>query len=252
VSAKEEKMRRFVVALLGAAALSGAALAADMPVKAPARIIPLPVPVYNWTGCYIGGHAGGGWGRIEWTNTANSTTFGDLSPGNGFTQTKSGFIGGGQSGCNYQINQWVFGIEGTFAGTSIKGDVANTTFGAGDDLFSTKINSIATVVGRIGYAFNNWLPYIKGGYAGADVKFSVSDSVGPFTGSGSETKWLSGWTFGGGLEYGLTPNWILGVEYDYIGLQTKSYNVSGTSAGVYSFDVKPSIQQVVARVSYKF
>jgi outer membrane immunogenic protein len=245
-------MRRFVVALLGLSAMSGAAIAADMPAKAPARILPPPILVYNWTGCYIGGHAGGGWGRTEWTNTANTTTFGDLSPGNGFTQTKSGFVGGGQIGCNYQINQWVFGIEGTIAGTSIKGDVANGTFGAADDVFSTRIDFIATVVGRIGYAFNNWLPYIKGGYAGADVKFSVNDTVAPNIGSGSETNWLSGWTIGGGLEYGITPNWIVGVEYGYIGLQTKSYNVAGTATGVYSFDVKSNIQQVVARLSYKF
>jgi outer membrane immunogenic protein len=84
------------------------------------------------------------------------------------------------------------------------------------------------------------------------VKFSVNDTVAPNTGSGSETSWLSGWTVGGGLEYGITPHWIVGVEYDYIGLQTKSYNVAGTSAGVYSFDVKSNIQQVVARLSYKF
>ncbi len=244
-------MRRFVVALLGTTVLGfGAAQAADMPVKAPIKAPP-PIVMYNWTGCYIGGHAGAGWARTEFTNTANTTAFGDLGPGEGFTTTKSGFVGGGQLGCNYQVNQWVFGIEGTFAGSTIKGDVANTTFGAGDDVFNVKINSIATVTGRLGYAFNNWLPYIKGGYAGANVKFSVDDTVGT-TGSGSETKWLSGWTVGGGLEYGLTRNWILGIEYNYIDLGTKSYNVAGSAAGVYTFDVKPRIHEVLARVSYKF
>lgn len=245
-------MRRLIVALLGVTVLgSVTANAADMPTKAPVVRAP-PVVMYNWTGCYIGGHVGGGWARTEWTNTANTTLFGDLSPGNGFTQTKSGFIGGGQLGCNYQVNQFVFGIEGTFAGSTIKGTLNNTTFGAGDDIFENKVNSIATVTGRIGYAFNNWLPYIKGGWAGANNKFSVSDTAGANQGSGSETKWHNGWTVGAGLEYGLTPNWILGIEYDYIGLQSKSYNVAGASAGVYTFDVKPRIHEVLVRLSYKF
>lgn len=244
-------MRRFVIVLLAATAFgSAAANAADMPIKAPIKAP--PVVMYNWTGCYIGAHVGAGWARTEWTNTANTTAFGDMVPGQGFTQTKSGFIGGGQLGCNYQVNQFVFGIEGTFAGSSIKGTLNNTTFGAADDVFETKINSIATVTGRIGYAFNNWLPYIKGGWAGANNKFSVSDTVGANQGSGSETKWHNGWTVGGGLEYGLTPNWIIGIEYDYIGLQSKNYNVAGSAAGVYAFDVKPRIHEVLVRLSYKF
>jgi len=243
-------MRRFVLAMLSATAMSAAAGAADLPVKAPVAPI---VTHYNWTGCYIGGHAGAGWARTEWTNTADTTAFGDLVPGNGFTQTNSGFVGGGQLGCNYQVNQWVFGIEGTFAGSTIKGDLTNTVFGAGlDDVFTNRINSIATVTGRLGYAWNNWLLYAKGGYAGASVKFSVSDTAGANQGSGSQTHWHNGWTVGAGLEYGLTPNWILGLEYNYIGLQTKSYDVAGASAGVYTFDVKPRIHEVLARLSYKF
>jgi outer membrane immunogenic protein len=243
-------MRRFVVALLSATVLSAvAANAADLPVKAP---VYKAAPLYNWTGCYIGGHAGAGWGRTEWTNTQDTTAFGDLTPGQGFTQTKGGFVGGGQLGCNYQVNQWVFGLETTFAGTSIKGSLNNTSFGTSDDVFSTQVNSIFTLTGRLGYAINNWLPYIKGGYAGANNKFGVSDTSGANQGSGSETKWHNGWTFGAGLEYGLTRNWIVGIEYDYIGLQSKNYAVQGASAGVYAFDVKPRIQEVLLRVSYKF
>jgi len=242
-------MRRLFVALLATGALSVAAQAADMPVKAPYR--PAPVMLYNWTGCYIGAHIGAGWNRTEWTNTANTTAFGDLSPGDGFSQTNTGFIGGGQLGCNYQVENWVFGIEGTFAGSTINGTLNNTTFGTADDVFDTHINTIATVTGRVGYAFNNWLPYIKGGYAGADVKFGVSDTAGANQGSGSETKWHNGWTIGGGLDYGLTPNWIIGVEYDYISLETRNYDVGG-GAGVYTFDVKPQIHEFLVRGSYKF
>jgi opacity protein-like surface antigen len=44
----------------------------------------------------------------------------------------------------------------------------------------------------------------------------------------------------------------LGLEYDYIDLQTKNYNVAGSAAGVYAFDVHPQIHEILARVSYKF
>jgi outer membrane immunogenic protein len=243
-------MRRFVVALLGVTALSAtAANAADLGLKVPLRTAPAAV-AYNWTGCYLGGHAGGGWSVTNWTNTTNSTAFGDLAPGQGYRQTDGGFVGGGQIGCNYQVDHWVFGIEGTFAGSTFKGDVANTVFGVADDIFTTKIESIATGTGRVGYAWNNWLLYAKGGYAGGEVRFSVSDTVG-ITGAGSGSNWQNGWTVGGGVEYGLTPNWILGVEYDYVDLLTKSYDVGG-GAGVYAFDVHPQIHEILARLSYKF
>jgi outer membrane immunogenic protein len=243
---RRKTMRRVVAAFVGVTALSVVAKAADLP-RAP-LYTPPPMPVaYNWTGCYLGVHAGGGWSVTDWTNTTNTTAFGDLAPGQGYRQTNSGFIGGGQVGCNYQIDSWVLGLEASFAGTSVKGDVNNTAFGAANDVFTARINSLLMVTGRVGYAFDNWLVYAKGGYAGADVNFSVTDPAG----SGNASSWQSGWTVGGGVEYGITRNWIVGVEYDFIDLSSKNYNVSG-GAGTYAFDVQPQIHQVVARLSYKF
>ncbi len=244
-------MRRFVLALLSATAVGAvSANAADLPVKAPP---PVPVvTVYNWTGCYVGAHLGGGWANTSWTNTANTTAFGDMSAGDNLSETNGGFIGGGQLGCNYQMQNFVFGIEGTLAGSTIKGDTNNTVFGAADDVFTNEVTVIATVVGRLGYAWDNWLVYAKGGYAGGEVKFSVSDSVAPSTGAGSDSSWQSGWTVGGGVEYGLTRNWIFGLEYNYLDLGTTNYQVSGSAATSYAFDVKTHIHEVVARVSYKF
>jgi outer membrane immunogenic protein len=246
---RRRNMRRVVIALLGVTALSVAANAADLPVRAPFAPAPVAAP-FTWTGCYLGGHAGAGWAYTNWSNTTNTTAFGDLAAGQGYSQTNAGFVGGGQIGCNYQALDWVFGVEGTFAGSTIKGNVNNTLFGVADDVFTTKIDSIATATGRLGYAWNNWLFYGKVGYAGGEVKFSVSDTVG-ITGSGSSSNWQNGWTVGGGVEYALTANWIAGVEYDYIDLLTKSYDVGG-GAGVYAFDVHPQIHQVLARLSYKF
>jgi outer membrane immunogenic protein len=249
-------MHYFRIAALATVAVTGfsfVASAADMPTKAPVYRAPMAT-TYNWSGCYIGLNAGGGWARTEFVNTVNTTDFGHLLPGEGFAYSYDGFVGGGQIGCNYQVNQWVFGVEGTFDGSSIKGDANNLAI-LNDDIFTTKISSLATVTGRIGYAWNNVLLYAKGGYAGARVQFSVSDTCcvdgsSPM-GAGSQSDWQSGWTIGGGLEYGLTPNWIIGAEYNYIDLGTATYEVGG-GLGSYAFDVKPRIQTVLGRVSYKF
>src|SRR5215471_10604661 len=87
----------------GAAALlllSSSAFAADLPIrKAPP---PLPIPVYNWTGFYIGGNLGGAW---------EDTTLTDSHFGVSFSNNRSGFIGGGQIGYNWQVSpQFVLGV----------------------------------------------------------------------------------------------------------------------------------------------
>jgi len=247
-------MKKIALAVAAATLLaSGAASAADLAAR-PYTKAPAPMAaVYNWTGFYVGGHAGGTWTNQEWVNTANTTAFGDLAPGQGFRQRETGFIGGGHMGYNWQASNFVFGLEGSISGLSTSADLANTVFGALDDRFSWRTDWMATIVGRAGIAFNNNLLYVKGGWAGVNNRLSVVDTI-PATGSGSQTQWHNGWTVGAGWEYGLTQNWILGVEYNYAAFETKSYQLNNTQAGaVYTFDAKPrDIQSVVGRLSYKF
>ena len=250
-------MKTKFISLLGGALSLGlvtSASAADMAVKA--RPAPVPVAaVYDWTGFYIGGHVGGSWTRETWVNTANTIvgSFGDLTPGQGFSQRGAGVFGGGHAGYNWQFTNIVLGIEGTISGLDNRGTVLNTVFGAGDDVFSWRANWMATVTGRLGVAFNNNLLYVKGGYAGVDNRLSVSDTVPVPVGSGSASQWHNGWTVGAGWEYGITQNWIVGLEYDYSAFQTKSYQLAGAAVGSYAFDARPrDIQSAVVRLSYKF
>ncbi len=242
---------KFVAALALSALGAGAASAADLApyyTKAP----PVPYAVYNWAGFYVGGHIGGSWTEQNWTNTANTTLFGDLNPQEGFGQHGAGVFGGVQVGYNWQASNYVFGLEGTFSGMDNKGTLANTVFGARDDMFSWRTNWMTTITGRAGFAINNNLLYVKGGYAGVSSHLAVSDVVPAFVGSGSDTHFHNGWTVGAGWEYGITQNWIVGVEYDYAAFEAKGYQL-GTTTGAYSFDSKPrDIQSAVARVSYKF
>jgi outer membrane immunogenic protein len=161
-------------------------------------------------------------------------------------------MGGAQIGYNWQANNYVFGMEGTISGLDNKGTVVNTAFAPGGNVFDWRANVLATVVGRAGFAVQNNLFYIKGGYAGVNNRLSVTDTVGPATGSGGQTHWANGWTVGAGWEYGITRNWIVGLEYNYAAFASQTYQLGGTS-GNYSFDAKPrDIQWAVVRASYKF
>jgi outer membrane immunogenic protein len=243
---------KFVAALAFAATVgTGSASAADMTwpyAKAPAMV----APIHSWAGLYIGGQLGGSLTSENWTNTANTTLFGDLNPHQGLVQQGSGIFGGGQLGYNWQASNFVFGLEGTASAMENRGSLLNTVFGAKDDLFSWRTNWMATITGRFGYAVNNNLFYAKGGYAGASSHLAVVDAVPPFVGAGSDNQWHNGWTVGAGWEYGITRNWIVGLEYDYAAFEARPYQL-GTTLGLYSFDAKPhDIQSAVARISYKF
>src|SRR5215813_14905598 len=103
-------MRRIATALLATTALfvglAQSASAADM--RVPYRPPAPPPPVYfSWSGCYIGGHLGGGWGE----KTVSVPT---LAPGVSVTGDTSGFLGGGQLGCNLQFgSNWVMASKAT-------------------------------------------------------------------------------------------------------------------------------------------
>src|SRR5262249_3488715 len=72
---------------------------------------------------------------------------------------------------------------------------------------------LTTVTGRIGYAQGKWLAYAKGDWAGADVELTLFDRATPVRAPSSG--WVNGWTVGGGGEYAICKNLLLGVEYDY-------------------------------------
>ena len=149
---------------------SAADLAARPYTKAPAIVD----VVFNWSGFYVGGHVGGSTTNEQWTNTANTTGFGDLSPGQGYRQRGTGVFGGGQMGYNWQAENFVFGLEGTISGLDNRGTLLNTVFGIGlDDRFSWRADWMATITGRLGYAVSNNLFYVKGGYAGVNNRLSV-------------------------------------------------------------------------------
>src|SRR6266849_2604295 len=202
----------FGIAALFAVASPGA-YAADVPVRGPAvpargpAVAPYmaPIPFYNWTGFYIGGNVGGAWERTTLTDN-----FFDVS----FSNTRSGFIGGGQIGYNWQISPvFVLGVEWMFDGTDIRSDATAVVFPV-TITASAKVDWIQTLAVRFGWAANNWLFYGKAG--GGWVHDTVTVTAGALSASASDTR--GGWLVGAGIEYGFAPSWTVRLEWDHIGL----------------------------------
>src|SRR5215468_1564001 len=199
------------------------------------------VPFVSWTGLYIGGHVGGAWSDVDWSNI-NIT-------GERFSESGSGFIGGGQIGYNYQIGNLLLGVEATVSGADVGRDFRSIVIPAAR--FSADINTVATVTGRFGFASDQWLLYGKAGWAGAQVEFSGRNTA--LNDSFSFDNWRNGWTLGAGLEYKLSRNTSFGVEYGFIDLNSERDNgVTRTGLPVALRDHELQIQSVTARLNFQF
>jgi outer membrane immunogenic protein len=246
--------------LAGLAGVAGAALAAgspavaadlSMPTKAP---IMAPAPDFSWSGCYVGGHVGWGWGKAKSSDGATSSPVIDLS-GLGRTAgvDTSGAIFGGQLGCNYQFSSnWVIGVEGSIAGADINGrDVSPFSFG--QTTLQTKTDWLASATARLGYTWGQTLLYVKGGGAWAHSK-STLELSGYSNSSVDQTR--SGWTVGAGLEWAFGSNWSTFVEYDHYFFNSKSANVNFPVNPFFSFNApinfKQDIDTVKIGVNYRF
>jgi outer membrane immunogenic protein len=202
-------MKKLLGGVVISALLVAPAMAADLPARMPVKAPPPVVAaVYNWTGCYIGAQAGWTRMRDRQDMTNNIGSFRLI-----FTQSDGGVVGGGHLGCNYQFNQIVVGVEGDFEGSSVDksfpigAPFANTT-GTFD------VSWQASIRGRLGFAVNNVLFYGTGGAAFVRVKETyctlIAGACGFFDSVSSNR---TGWTAGGGIEYGFTNNWSARVEY---------------------------------------
>jgi outer membrane immunogenic protein len=237
----------------------GAASAADLPVKA----APRAVPVLSWTGCYVGGNAGwiGGDNHYSLAPTGsylnppgagsppNAAGTGDFSAdiaalSHTYNTHPSGGLIGGQVGCNQQNGRFVFGVEADWQWTSQRGSIdaayaafanlGNTGFtdAAHTEHVSSSLNSFGTFRGRAGFDFNHVFLYGTAGLAVGDVRSDTNVSfatfpVAPvFNGAvhiGSDSQIKVGWVAGAGAEYAFAPNWSVKGEYLYVDLGTQTY-----------------------------
>lgn len=265
-------MLRKILLSTAFAAAALPALAADLPSRTAAPAAPYvpPVPVFTWTGFYIGLNAGYNWGNSDLTLYSGPAYSGYI-PGKIKTDN-DGFTGGIQAGYNWQMNQFVLGVEGDWvwldSGKTSTGTVAYAggypgAVGGASVTSTGKIGAdwLATLRGRVGYAIDRWMIYGTGGFAWANVKSSSSLSASYVNGGGLSTVdlWQGknddtrfGWTIGAGVEYAITNNFTTKLEYLYYDLGSKNYAVIGGTLPATSAKAKIDGSIVRAGLNYKF
>lgn len=192
-------MKRILLSTVAFAGLTAGAMAADLPSRRPPPVPFVAVPVFTWTGFYIGVNAGYGFSDSQRESTftavnvagANAPLGRPTSGGLFGNTSRDGFVGGGQLGYNYQIGSFVIGVEadaqytdfgntrrgGNFAtynangnliGAPVAGQPGNVAFFNNNSL-GTRSDYFGTVRGRVGYAFDRVLVYGTGGFAYRDT-----------------------------------------------------------------------------------
>ncbi|MCG5234555.1 outer membrane protein [Xanthobacter oligotrophicus] len=257
-------MKKFLLATVALAALSAPAMAADLATKYPVKAVAV-VPVFSWTGFYIGANAGYGGDKFTFDEAKldNYASSSPLDKTLSDSINSSGFFVGGQIGYNYQFaNNVVIGVETDLQWSNIEGThdwssatawgtLRSGTLGASVDYFGT-------IRARLGYAFDRFLPYITGGAAYGKTALNIGEVVSysngyteGFAASGSATNW--GWTVGAGVEYAITNNWTFKTEYLYVDLGSTDYTYfTADTNHYYTGTVDTKFHTLKAGVNYKF
>jgi len=250
-------MKKLLLSIAITAGFAGSALAADLPVKAPAYA-PAPVAT-NWTGCYIG--AGGGYGmwnqdhttldprRIPFANQFGAATTGGR-----------GWFGTVQVGCDYQVApRWVIGAFADGDYGSLTGNYAPSAIGTGAAFGQEKMRSSWAAGARVGYlVLPQLLTYVSGGFTQA--RFNSITMATPVAGVTfvQDAATYNGWFLGSGYEYGLDllPGLFWKTEYRFSTYQSQQPALTlltPTATTAIGFeDSKKYVQTIRTELVYRF
>lgn len=221
-------MRKILLSTVAIAAMTGSAFAADLPSRKEAPVYVAPAPVFSWTGFYAGVEGG-----YDFLNTNYSAY--------GHNNLDAGLIGGAV-GYNYQINQFVIGLEGNAGavlGTSRNLFVPGNNVGT----INTDSSYYGDIRGRLGLAYDRALFYVAGGVAFGDLNTKYYGPNGGFQSAVNSDR--TGWTIGGGMDYAITPNWIGRIEYRYTDLGSSYDSFANTR-------IRNDSSAVLVGLMYKF
>jgi opacity protein-like surface antigen len=205
----------------------------------------------DWTGVYVGGHLGAGFGRSSWSDPFPAPVTGDVV-------STGGALAGAQVGANRQFGKIVLGAE--LSGAAARMEGTQTCFGgivpasnAGLQC-ENRTGPLAAITGRVGYAFDRSLIYAKGGAAVARETYTLNSKAvtGGSISSTSATNW--GWTAGAGVEHALTPRWSVSLEYKYLdfGSRAVDFVVPAAVAAATPTTISSQRHLVTLGMNYRF
>jgi opacity protein-like surface antigen len=202
---------------------------------------------FRWSGFFVGAHLGGAHIDFEAAETVIDPVFGLLTQSYG--QDAASVVGGVQAGWQKQWEKLVAGVELTYAALSLDNTTVSPllTTGITTVTRSAEMHDLLTLTGRLGYADGRWLAYAKGGWANAEVDVTLRDTgTGAVASSGGRE---SGWTAGVGIDYALSLNLFLGIEYNYVHIWADVPSLPLPDTKFSNADV--DIQTLVVRLNYR-
>lgn len=237
--------------ILGGAAAS----AADLPSGKYLPRAPALPAFYNWTGFYAGVQIGHSWGQ---DTTKEFFTAGRVPVRSDYVYDYSAdsLIGGGHLGFNYQMGSLVLGVEGDLEASNASGGFNDAGGRPGPiidpgGIVRVKQDWQGSVRARIGYAFDRFMIYGSAGVSFSQFEYSYFNPF-PLVRAGEGDKFSrTGFTVGGGANYAITDNVILGLDYRYTDYGSFDYVARSAFLGL-TAEQNPRTHAVRASVAYKF
>jgi opacity protein-like surface antigen len=217
----------------------------------------------DWSGCYIGIHAGGAWPHRMITDVGNgSTSFvADGTPGQTIALNNGTYFSGGQTGCNFKAGPVVLGPEVDLGWMNLLQNgqdpyVTPTppTLPPTNNVTSIGMNSgvYGDVAVRVGKPVGNLLFYGKAGWAFFNGKQSFTTQNTTATVS-SNIPLFQGYVLGAGVEYIILSHLSGKIEYAYYGFPTQTFAVASNNGnGTFLFNEKMGINTLKAGLNFRF
>jgi len=189
--------------------------------------------IYDWSGFYIGGNIGYGFGGDDkvglLTDGKGAEPGGILGHDVDIGKLElEGIFGGGQIGFDHQMGKLVLGAVADIEASDVKDDFDSNVkdkFGFDTSVSaSDKVDLWGTVRGRVGWAMNRVLVYGTGGLAWGEVNYDVKlkDDLEGDKARLSSNSTEIGYALGGGLAWAISDHWSIGGEYLYVNLGKQS------------------------------
>ena len=186
-----------------------------------------PTPSSDWTGFYVGVHAGVAGAHSAWSATqpggapnlsGSLDLFNAYNPFNG----NGSHFAGLAAGYNYMLpSRLVIGVEADVSFPSTLSAIQSFTSPViSAATYSDTVELFGTVRGRVGYDVNHWLYYATGGLAWTYDQFNRTQIATrrPVAADGTFEAVFAGrigWTVGAGIEAPVAPGWSVKAEYLY-------------------------------------